>query len=82
MLFLHALNNVNINSLIKVHSHLVLRTLVLKSPNTQASHLGPKPIYLEDFNVKFNIHLILINHPFNIGCHLRCHLDFHLTLLT
>ncbi len=23
---------------------------------------------------------MLDNHPFNIGCHLRCHLDFHLTL--
>jgi hypothetical protein len=42
----------------------VLRTQVL-SPG--ASHLGPKPIYHDDFMLKFNIHLILNNHPFNIG---------------
>jgi hypothetical protein len=27
-----------------------------------------------------NIHLILKNNQSNIGCHLRCHLDFHLAL--
>jgi hypothetical protein len=27
-----------------------------------------------------NIHLTLSHCPFDIGCHLGCHVDFHLTL--
>jgi hypothetical protein len=64
-------------SVLKVHSHLVLMTLVL-TPLTRSWSFRT-PTYLpRRFYV--NIHLILSNHPFNIGCHLRCHLDFHLSL--
>ncbi len=34
---------------LKAHSHLVLKDSIIKSPNNQASHLGPKPICHEDF---------------------------------
>ncbi len=59
----------------------VLRTQVL-SP--EASQLGPKPIYHDDFMLKFNIHLILNNHPFKVGvpCKMppRSSLNTNLTL--
>jgi hypothetical protein len=39
---------------LKVHSHLVFKDSSIKSPNTKlGSHLGPKPIYHEDFMLTF-----------------------------
>ncbi len=45
------------NSLSKGAFTLGVRDSSVKSPNTQASHLEPKPIYHKDY-------LILNNHPF------------------
>jgi hypothetical protein len=53
------------NTTLKMHSHLGVKDSSILSP--EASHLGPKPIYHYDFMLKFNIHLILNNHPFNVG---------------
>ncbi len=62
----------------KVHSHLVLGTLVLSPFNTI--------LITQDLNLLIvkilcstNIHLTLSYRPFNIECHLGWHLDFHST---
>jgi hypothetical protein len=57
LLLLLPLHEEVISMELKVHSHLVLGTLVL-SPLHHASHLGLKPTYHEDF--------MLSSHPLNI----------------
>jgi hypothetical protein len=65
------------NNNLKVHSHLVLRTLVLSPLTHDTSHLQLKLYLLWRFYVKLTFILTLSYCPFNIGCHLY----FHLTLI-
>jgi hypothetical protein len=88
------LNAHAVESLAILHHQLTIRELIIlgaftlgvrdsrvESPNTMFSHLGLEPIYHEeDFMLRLTFFLTLSYHPFNIGCHLGCHLHFYLTL--